>query len=187
MGEYSPVEAEDLGKRHRQGPARRHRPLEPRRRPRRCMSLAGSCIDRGPSNSRSVAQTQYPPLPHPRGAKDRIQSIDNLNMVFAMLKSEGLRVVNISAEDIADGNVKLILGLLWYCSLPPLSLQVQRRRSPVPPQGPSSRSLPSASWCRGSRARTKTSRRRRQPSSRRRCSPSSRSTSSAALAFESRR
>lgn len=62
-------------------------------------------------------QASYvPPLPHPRGVKDRIQAIDNLNLVFGQLKNENLRPVNISEVDIADGNVKLTLGLLWYVS-----------------------------------------------------------------------
>ena len=58
-----------------------------------------------------------PPLPHPRGVKDRIQAIDNLNVVFAVLKNEGIRPVNISEVDITDGNVKLTLGLLWLVFL----------------------------------------------------------------------
>src|SRR5262249_11530651 len=74
------------------------------------------------------SQAQYvAPLPHPRGVKDRIQAIDNLNLVFRLLQNENIRAVNISAVDIADGSVKLTLGLLWSAA---------RRSPPHPPHYP---------------------------------------------------
>ena len=41
------------------------------------------------------------------------QKLENLNFVLNFLKQEGLRLVGIGAEDIVDGNLKLILGLIW--------------------------------------------------------------------------
>lgn len=34
-----------------------------------------------------------------------------------MLEKEGVPLVNIGAEDICDGNAKLLLGLLWLLIL----------------------------------------------------------------------
>ncbi|GAM23535.1 hypothetical protein SAMD00019534_067100 [Acytostelium subglobosum LB1] len=43
----------------------------------------------------------------------RIQKLENLNKVMQFLKNEGVKLVAISPEDIADGKIKLILGVTW--------------------------------------------------------------------------
>ena len=42
-----------------------------------------------------------------------LHEINNLNLALQLLKKEGVRMTNISAEDIHTAHVKLILGLLW--------------------------------------------------------------------------
>lgn len=46
-------------------------------------------------------------------AKMRISKVENLSRVLKKFSDDGLRLVNIGAEDICDGNLKIILGLLW--------------------------------------------------------------------------
>jgi len=46
-------------------------------------------------------------------AKMRISKVENLSRVLQKFSSDGLRLVNIGAEDICDGNPKIILGLIW--------------------------------------------------------------------------
>ncbi|GAB5363418.1 hypothetical protein AAMO2058_000881200 [Amorphochlora amoebiformis] len=41
------------------------------------------------------------------------QKLENLNIALNFMKKEGLEFVNIGAEDIAGGNLRIILGLLW--------------------------------------------------------------------------
>ncbi|KAG4301887.1 hypothetical protein PCANB_002126 [Pneumocystis canis] len=43
----------------------------------------------------------------------RIQKAENVNKALDYIKSRGIPLTNIGAEDIIDGNLKLILGLLW--------------------------------------------------------------------------
>eukprot|EP01132_Coremiostelium_polycephalum_P007890 gene7890-9709_t len=45
--------------------------------------------------------------------KIRMQKIENNNFALAFIKSEGLKLVSIGAEDIVDCQLKLILGLIW--------------------------------------------------------------------------
>eukprot|EP01100_Stratorugosa_tubuloviscum_P003201 TRINITY_DN1760_c0_g1_i3.p1 TRINITY_DN1760_c0_g1~~TRINITY_DN1760_c0_g1_i3.p1 ORF type:complete len:254 (+),score=115.12 TRINITY_DN1760_c0_g1_i3:60-764(+) len=45
--------------------------------------------------------------------KVRIQKIGNLQAVLKFIQEKGIRIVFISAEDICDANLKLILGLIW--------------------------------------------------------------------------
>lgn len=45
--------------------------------------------------------------------KGRFQSIENNNWVMRFIRDEGLKLVGIGAEDIVDGKLKLILGLIW--------------------------------------------------------------------------
>lgn len=46
--------------------------------------------------------------------KLRIQQIENINLAFAFMEKEGgVKVVNIGSEDINNGSLKLILGLIW--------------------------------------------------------------------------
>ncbi|VDN04361.1 unnamed protein product [Thelazia callipaeda] len=44
---------------------------------------------------------------------NKIQKIMNVQMVLDALKSDGVRLNNIGAHDIVEGNMKFILGLLW--------------------------------------------------------------------------
>eukprot|EP00009_Paramoeba_aestuarina_P002988 CAMPEP_0201507924 /NCGR_PEP_ID=MMETSP0161_2-20130828/1430_1 /ASSEMBLY_ACC=CAM_ASM_000251 /TAXON_ID=180227 /ORGANISM="Neoparamoeba aestuarina, Strain SoJaBio B1-5/56/2" /LENGTH=235 /DNA_ID=CAMNT_0047902419 /DNA_START=63 /DNA_END=770 /DNA_ORIENTATION=+ len=43
----------------------------------------------------------------------RIQKLENVQRGLSFINNEGIKVVNITAEDIVDGNIKLILGLIW--------------------------------------------------------------------------
>uniref|UniRef100_A0A6A7FS79 Gelation factor n=1 Tax=Hirondellea gigas TaxID=1518452 RepID=A0A6A7FS79_9CRUS len=43
----------------------------------------------------------------------RISKVVNLTIVLNAFADDGLRLVNIGAEDLCDGNLKIILGLLW--------------------------------------------------------------------------
>lgn len=45
--------------------------------------------------------------------KMRIHKMGNVTKCFNFIQAAGLKVVNISAEDVVDGNLKLILGLVW--------------------------------------------------------------------------
>jgi len=45
--------------------------------------------------------------------KGRFQMIENNNWVVKFIRDEGLKLVGIGAEDIVDGKLKLILGLIW--------------------------------------------------------------------------
>ena len=42
-----------------------------------------------------------------------MQKNENLNNVLAFIQSEGLKLVNIGSGDIAGGNIRIILGLIW--------------------------------------------------------------------------
>ncbi|KXS11038.1 hypothetical protein M427DRAFT_138687 [Gonapodya prolifera JEL478] len=48
-----------------------------------------------------------------RNPKMRIQKVENMNKALAFIKQRGVGLTNIGAEDIVDGNQKLILGLIW--------------------------------------------------------------------------
>ncbi|KAK9454680.1 calponin homology domain-containing protein [Dipodascopsis uninucleata] len=45
--------------------------------------------------------------------KLRVQKAENVIVALDYIKQRGIQLYNIGAEDIVDGNVKLILGLLW--------------------------------------------------------------------------
>ena len=45
--------------------------------------------------------------------KLRVQRIENVNTALTFIKSRGIQMTNIGAEDIVDGNRKIILGLIW--------------------------------------------------------------------------
>ncbi|KAG5362248.1 Alpha-actinin-like protein 1 [Yarrowia sp. C11] len=47
----------------------------------------------------------------------RFQMIENVNTALAFIRHRGVQLHNIGAEDICDGNLKLILGLLWILIL----------------------------------------------------------------------
>ncbi|EGG21588.1 gelation factor [Cavenderia fasciculata] len=52
-------------------------------------------------------------LKYNKTAKMRLHKMENNNLAVAFIKSEGLKLVGIGAEDIVDGQLKLILGLIW--------------------------------------------------------------------------
>eukprot|EP00118_Oscarella_pearsei_P028822 m.3022 g.3022 ORF g.3022 m.3022 type:complete len:1777 (+) comp9010_c0_seq1:150-5480(+) len=43
----------------------------------------------------------------------RAQKLENIEVAMKFIASEGIRLVNIGTHDIVDGNLKLILGLIW--------------------------------------------------------------------------
>jgi len=45
--------------------------------------------------------------------KIRIQNIQNNMLALKYLKESNVQLVNITAEDVTDGNIKLILGMIW--------------------------------------------------------------------------
>ena len=53
------------------------------------------------------------PVKHTKNAKLKLQMMENLNSALDFIKREGLKLVNIGAEDIYGNNLKIILGLIW--------------------------------------------------------------------------
>ncbi len=47
----------------------------------------------------------------------RVQKAENLNIALDFIKHRGIQLYNIGAEDVIDGNLKLILGLIWMLIL----------------------------------------------------------------------
>ncbi|KAL5612976.1 hypothetical protein BROUX41_003946 [Berkeleyomyces rouxiae] len=45
--------------------------------------------------------------------KLRVQRFENVNLSLDFIKSRGIQMTNIGAEDVVDGNRKIILGLIW--------------------------------------------------------------------------
>ncbi|KAI1124791.1 calponin homology domain-containing protein [Nemania abortiva] len=45
--------------------------------------------------------------------KLRVQRFENVGIALNFVKSRGIAMINIGAEDIVDGNRKIILGLIW--------------------------------------------------------------------------
>ncbi|KAI1085672.1 hypothetical protein F5B20DRAFT_11874 [Whalleya microplaca] len=45
--------------------------------------------------------------------KLRVQKFENANTALNFVKSRGIQMTNIGAEDVVDGNRKIILGLIW--------------------------------------------------------------------------
>ncbi|KAL8381697.1 hypothetical protein RB595_005807 [Gaeumannomyces hyphopodioides] len=45
--------------------------------------------------------------------KLRVQRFENTNTALNFIKSRGIQMTNIGAEDIVDGNQRIILGLIW--------------------------------------------------------------------------
>lgn len=45
--------------------------------------------------------------------KLRVQRFENANLALGFIKSRGIQMTNIGAEDVVDGNRKIILGLIW--------------------------------------------------------------------------
>ncbi|KAM0347122.1 hypothetical protein ACHAPU_005061 [Fusarium lateritium] len=45
--------------------------------------------------------------------KLRVQKFENANLSLDFVKSRGIQMTNIGAEDVVDGNQKIVLGLIW--------------------------------------------------------------------------
>ncbi|KAK3170085.1 hypothetical protein OEA41_009470 [Lepraria neglecta] len=45
--------------------------------------------------------------------KMRVQRFENVNISLDFIKARGIQMTNIGAEDVVDGNRKIILGLIW--------------------------------------------------------------------------
>ncbi|KAF8645204.1 hypothetical protein AX16_008031 [Volvariella volvacea WC 439] len=43
----------------------------------------------------------------------RVQKAENVNLALGFITSRGVKLTNIGPEDIIDGNLKLILGMIW--------------------------------------------------------------------------
>ncbi|KAI0081627.1 actin cross-linking [Panus rudis PR-1116 ss-1] len=48
-----------------------------------------------------------------RNPRMRVQKAENVTKALDFIQSRGVRLTNIGPEDIIDGNVKLILGMIW--------------------------------------------------------------------------
>ncbi|KAI0789597.1 actinin-like protein [Abortiporus biennis] len=48
-----------------------------------------------------------------RTPRMRVQKAENVNKALAFISSRGVKLTNIGPEDIIDGNLKLILGMIW--------------------------------------------------------------------------
>lgn len=47
----------------------------------------------------------------------RVHHINNVNKALQVLSENGVKLLNISSEDIVGGNQKLTLGLIWIIAL----------------------------------------------------------------------
>ena len=45
--------------------------------------------------------------------KLRVQRFENVNIALDFIRSHSVQMTNIGAEDVVDGNRKIILGLIW--------------------------------------------------------------------------
>jgi len=52
-----------------------------------------------------------------KNPKLRVQQCENVNFSLEFLKKEGIKLVGIDGANIVDGNLKLILGLIWMIIL----------------------------------------------------------------------
>lgn len=43
----------------------------------------------------------------------RVQKAENASLALSFIRSRGVKLTNIGPEDIVDGNLKLILGMIW--------------------------------------------------------------------------
>ncbi|PVF98471.1 hypothetical protein CPB86DRAFT_806806 [Serendipita vermifera] len=48
-----------------------------------------------------------------RNPRMRVQKAENVNKALEFISSRGVKLTNIGPEDIIDGNLKLILGMIW--------------------------------------------------------------------------
>jgi len=59
-----------------------------------------------------ISSKQVAPV-YNKNPKIRVQKIENVNFALEFLKNEGIKLVGVGGTDIVDGNLKLILGLIW--------------------------------------------------------------------------
>ncbi|OXU31138.1 hypothetical protein TSAR_002922 [Trichomalopsis sarcophagae] len=52
-------------------------------------------------------------LPRETSGSMRFHMLDNVRIALRFLQCKNIKLVNIQAEDIVDGNPKLTLGLIW--------------------------------------------------------------------------
>ncbi|RUS75788.1 hypothetical protein EGW08_016449, partial [Elysia chlorotica] len=57
------------------------------------------------------------------------QSLENVTLALRAIAEDGVRLVNIGSEDIVNGSLKLILGLVWH-----LILRYQIGKTKFPPK-----------------------------------------------------
>lgn len=50
-------------------------------------------------------------------ARMKLQRAENINKCLTFLKRDGIRLVNVGADDIEEGNLKIVLGLIWMLIL----------------------------------------------------------------------
>uniref|UniRef100_T1H472 Calponin-homology (CH) domain-containing protein n=1 Tax=Megaselia scalaris TaxID=36166 RepID=T1H472_MEGSC len=62
-----------------------------------------------------LMKTKVPPKPEK--GRMRVHAINNLNKALQVIQDHGIKLVNISSDDIVGGNPKLILGLIWLIAL----------------------------------------------------------------------
>jgi hypothetical protein len=73
--------------------------------------------------SGKVVATNYNKQP-----KMRVQKVENVNFSLQFLTKEGIKLVGIDGGNVVDGNLKLILGLIWIIILR-FQIQVQQGNS----------------------------------------------------------
>jgi len=56
--------------------------------------------------------------------KLRVQRFENVNKALDSIKRRGIQTTNIGAEDVVDGNRKIILGLIWTLIRPRMILRL---------------------------------------------------------------
>ncbi|KAL5004306.1 hypothetical protein ScPMuIL_017762 [Solemya velum] len=61
----------------------------------------------------------------------RIQMIANVSLAFKAIAEDNIKLVNIGNEDVVNGNLKLILGLVWHLVM---RYQISNRKSKSPPK-----------------------------------------------------
>jgi hypothetical protein len=74
--------------------------------------------------------------PHPKVSQryfknplNQHQCLENITLALNAITDDGIRLVNIGNTDIANGNLKLILGLVWH-----LILRYQIGKTKIPPK-----------------------------------------------------
>ncbi|XP_032597538.1 uncharacterized protein LOC116806003 [Drosophila grimshawi] len=58
-----------------------------------------------------LSQKRLPP--HNARPTFRVQKLENVSVALTFFQNEGIKIVNIDASNIVDGNLKLIMGLIW--------------------------------------------------------------------------